>query len=206
MVIATNRGNKNKDGSGLLTRDEEILYTQRIRALRKAEEIRDQHEQHLEEHLLRQQHEQLLQLQPWTEAEWAAACGLASPLELRRIVRQGQEARERLVQANMGLVTAIAKRQHAALKTALEAGNGVGTILTLQDMLQEGQIGLIKAAEKFDADRNVKFGTYATWWIRQRILRSISDSSRIIRLPAHGTISLLLLCILSIVHACFETC
>jgi DNA-directed RNA polymerase sigma subunit (sigma70/sigma32) len=145
--------------------------TQRIRALRAAEQIRDDH---------------LHDPAPWTVAEWALACGLTCPQELRKVIRQGQEARSQLVQANMGLVTAIAKRQYSSLKHALEAGNGVGTILTLQDFLQEGQIGLIKAAERFDPSREVRFGTYATWWIRQRILRSISDSSRIIRLPAHS--------------------
>lgn len=155
----------------LLTREEEIEATDKIRALRRAEHVRDEH---LHDH------------SPLTEKQWATACGLESPLDLRKVIRQGQEARSLLVQANMGLVIAIAKRQHSSLKFATEAGNGVGTILTLQDFLQEGQIGLIKASERFDASRGVRFSTYATWWIRQRIQRSISDSSRIIRLPAHG--------------------
>ena len=88
----------------------------------------------------------------------------------------------------MGLVTNIAKRQYQSMKYALEAGVGsVGTILTLQDCIQEGQLGVLAAAERFDPSRQVKFTTYATWWIRQRILRGINDSSRIIRLPAYGT-------------------
>ena len=170
---------EDKDPSKLLTREEEILLTCRIRALRKAEQIRDEHD-HDDHHPSQQQ-------AAWTESEWATSCGFASPLELRRVIKQGQEARARMVQANMGLVTNIAKRQHSGLKVAMEAGAGsVGTILTLQDCLQEGQIGLILAAERFDASRGVRFSTYATWWIRQRITRSISDSSRIIRLPAHG--------------------
>jgi len=161
-------GEKNQ----LLTREEEIELTQQIKNLRNAENIRD---------------DALSQNQRLTEVEWAMACQLKSPVELRKVVRRGQEARARLVQANMGLVMSIAKRHQYTLRQATEAGNGVGTILTLQDCLQEGQIGLIAAAEKFDASRNVRFSTYATWWIRQRILRSISDSSRTIRLPAHGT-------------------
>lgn len=160
-------GNKQE----LLTREEEVEAIDKIRALQRVEHIRDEH-----------LHEQT----PLTERQWAAACGLESAVELRKVIRQGQEARSVLVQANMGLVTSIAKRLHASLKHAMEAGNGVGTILTLQDFLQEGQIGLIKAAERFDATKGFRFSTYATWWIRQRIQRCISDSSRIIRLPAHG--------------------
>jgi len=72
------------------------------------------------------------------------------------------------------------------LKQATEAGGGVGTILTLQDMIQEGNLGLMKAAERFEPERGFRFSTYATYWIRQRILRCISDTSRVIRLPAHG--------------------
>lgn len=158
--------NKKQD---LLTREEEIVLTERIRALRRAEQIRDEH---LHDHT------------PFSEAQWAKACGFSSQ-GLRKVIKQGQDARSELVQANMGLVTSIAKRHHLSLKHATEAGNGVGTILTLQDCLQEGQIGLIMAAERFDSSRSVRFSTYATWWIRQRIVRSISDSSRIIRLPAH---------------------
>ena len=171
----------------LLTRQEEITLTQQIRALREAEHVRDTH-------LALQQQQQPHHTESsssndddWTESQWATACGFANPLELRRVLRRGQEAQARLVEANMGLVTNLAKRHYASLKYALEAGGGVGTILTLQDCLQDGHIGLMAAAERFDAGRNVRFSTYATWWIRQRILRGISDSSRIIRLPAYGT-------------------
>ena len=167
-----NAANTSQQQTTLLTRQEEIALTQQIRALRRAEQVRDE--------LLMEADTADL-----TEAQWATRCGV-SPLELRRTLRLGQEAQTRLVQANMGLVTSIAKRHYTSLKYALEAGGGVGTILTLQDCLQEGQIGLMAAAERFDAERNVRFSTYATWWIRQRILRGISDSSRIIRLPAYG--------------------
>jgi RNA polymerase primary sigma factor len=99
---------------------------------------------------------------------------------------EGQQARTTLVSANGGLVTSIAKRHYSSLKQATEAGGGVGTILTLQDMIQEGNLGLMQAAERFEPERGWRFSTYATYWVKQRILRSISDSSRIIRLPAHG--------------------
>jgi hypothetical protein len=174
----------------LLTREEEIMYTNQIRALRSAEQVRDAmtiqlrsiHSDSHEEDLF-----QLFQHNRTTEAAWAQACGFSSTAQLRQVLSQGQDARLQLVQANMGLVTSIAKRQYASLKRTMEAGSGVGTCLTLADFQQEGQLGLMEAAERFDPERSVKFSTYATWWIRQRILRSVSDSSRIIRLPAHGT-------------------
>ncbi|CAB9523354.1 sigma factor SigA [Seminavis robusta] len=173
-IRQSNNNNQNKKKkTALLTKEQEIVLTQQIRALRKAETVRD-------EYLLATNHSSA------SEADWAQACGLESSLELRKVIRLGQEARSQLVQSNMGLVVSIAKKHHASLKHAMEAGQGsVGTILTLQDCLQEGQIGLIKAAERFDPSRNVRFGTYATWWIRQRILGAIRDTSRIIRLPAH---------------------
>lgn len=124
-----------------------------------------------------------------TEAEWAAACGI-SVKKLRRIVQTGQQARHAMMAANVGLVTSIAKRQYASLKQATQAGGGVGTILTLSDMIQEGNLGLMKAAERYQPEKDVRFSTYATFWIRQKILRSIADSSRIIRLPAHVHTSL----------------
>jgi len=65
-------------------------------------------------------------------------------------------------------------------------GNGVGTILTVSDLVQEGNLGLMEAAERFEKERDVRFGTYAAYWVRQRILRCITDHSRVIRLPAHG--------------------
>jgi DNA-directed RNA polymerase sigma subunit (sigma70/sigma32) len=168
-----------KDSSALLTRQEEVLLTSRIRSLRAAEEVRDGY-------LATLCCGDDLCISEFKEDHWATACGFASPQELRKVIRQGQQARSHLVQANIGLVVSIAKKHHASLKQALEAGNGVGTTLTLQDCLQEGQIGLIKAAERFDPARNVRFSTYATWWIRQRICGAIQDTSRIIRLPAHG--------------------
>jgi RNA polymerase sigma factor (sigma-70 family) len=157
-----------------LTRQEEIQYSFQIRTFRAAVRLRDQ---------LIVIQESSMHIHP-TEQEWAAACG-TSVSDLRNVLWQGQQSREALVAANTGLVTNIAKRHYYALKTATEAGGGVGTILTLADMIQEGNLGLMEAAERYEPEKGFRFSTYATWWVRQRILRSISDSSRTIRLPAH---------------------
>lgn len=161
------------DHDGLLDKAQEQKLTVCIRSLRRAVKIRDK--------LL-----ETTETIP-TEAEWAEACNL-SVIGLRRVMYEGQQARTILVSANAGLVTSVAKRHYASLKYATQAGGGVGTILTIQDLIQEGNLGLMQAAERFDVDRGFRFSTYATYWIKQRILRSISDSSRIIRLPAHGKI------------------
>lgn len=158
------------DREDLLSREDERVLTHSIRSLRRAVRVRDE----------------LVGDADFipSEFDWANACGL-SVLGLRRVMHDGQLARTRLVAANTGLVTSVAKRHYLALKQATEAGGGVGTILTLQDLIQEGNLGLMQAAERFEAERGLRFSTYATYWIKQRILRSISDSSRIIRLPAH---------------------
>jgi hypothetical protein len=159
------------EGPDLLTREEEHNLTLHIRRLRQGAHIRNE--------LVTQ-----TERQP-AENEWAEACGL-SVMELRRIMYDGQEARSTLVSANAGLVTSIAKRHYYAVKQSTEFGGGLGTILTMQDMIQEGNLGLMQAAERFEPERGWRFSTYATYWVRQRIFLSISDSSRTIRLPAHG--------------------
>ncbi|MCC6945633.1 MAG: RNA polymerase sigma factor [Thermomicrobiales bacterium] len=92
--------------------------------------------------------------------------------ELSALVADGERARAHLIQANLRLVVSVAKRY-------------VGRGLSFLDLIQEGNIGLMKATDKFDYKRGFKFSTYATWWIRQAITRAISDQSRTIRLPVH---------------------
>ena len=95
--------------------------------------------------------------------------------ELARKIEKGdQEAREKLAQANLRLVVSIAKRYV-----------GRSPHLTLLDLIQEGNLGLFKAVEKFDYRRGFKFSTYATWWIRQAITRALADQARTIRIPVH---------------------
>ena len=91
---------------------------------------------------------------------------------LRRVENDGRIARKRLIEANLRLVVSIAKRYTA---------HG----MTFLDLAQEGNLGLIRAVEKFDYTRGYKFSTYATWWIRQAITRAIADQSRTIRIPVH---------------------
>jgi RNA polymerase primary sigma factor len=93
----------------------------------------------------------------------------------RRIARGGvlgEEARRELVQCNQGLVITVAQRY-------------VGKGLSLRDLIQEGNLGLLKAVEKFDYRRGYRFSTYAMWWIRQAVTRALSNSSRTIRIPVH---------------------
>jgi RNA polymerase primary sigma factor len=87
-------------------------------------------------------------------------------------VARGQDARRRLIQANLRLVVSVAKKY-------------IGSPMAFMDLVQEGNIGLMRAVEKFDYTKGNRFSTYATWWIRQAVTRSIAEQSRLIRLPVH---------------------
>ena len=98
-------------------------------------------------------------------------------MELGRLIKEGsvkerEFAKEKLVQANLRLVVSIAKKY-------------IGQGVLFMDLVQEGSLGLIRAAEKYDYKKNFKFSTYATWWIKQTIIRAISNHSRTIRIPVH---------------------
>ena len=92
--------------------------------------------------------------------------------DLELLAREGARAKQRLIEANLRLVVSIAKRY-------------VGRGMLFLDLIQEGNLGLIRAVEKFDYTKGFKFSTYATWWIRQAITRAIADQARTIRIPVH---------------------
>jgi RNA polymerase primary sigma factor len=160
---------------GVYTEDSIRVYLQeigRIRLLRPDEEIELARKiadlLHLEE--LATQFETDNGHYPDTK-EWAVLVDM--PLvKFRRRLMLGRRAKEKMVQSNLRLVVSIAKKY-------MNRG------LSFQDLIQEGSLGLIRAAEKFDHEKGYKFSTYATWWIRQAITRAIADQSRTIRLPVH---------------------
>jgi RNA polymerase primary sigma factor len=141
----------------LLRADEEIELARKIAELLDFERVRDDLFETLER-------------DPYDE-EWAAAMHM--PVQQFRIhLHRGRRAKDKMVQSNLRLVVSIAKKY-------MNRG------LSFQDLIQEGSLGLIRAAEKFDHEKGYKFSTYATWWIRQAITRAIADQSRTIRLPVH---------------------
>ncbi|MBE9062751.1 RNA polymerase sigma factor RpoD [cf. Phormidesmis sp. LEGE 11477] len=141
----------------LLRAEEEIELARKIADLLELERIRDEIDDQLDD-------------EP-TDADWANAVDMPLPA-FRRRLHQGRRAKDKMVQSNLRLVVSIAKKY-------MNRG------LSFQDLIQEGSLGLIRAAEKFDHEKGYKFSTYATWWIRQAITRAIADQSRTIRLPVH---------------------
>lgn len=141
----------------LLRADEEIELARKIADLLQLEELANQFEEDNGHYP--------------DNKEWAALVEMPL-IKFRRRLMLGRRAKEKMVQSNLRLVVSIAKKY-------MNRG------LSFQDLIQEGSLGLIRAAEKFDHEKGYKFSTYATWWIRQAITRAIADQSRTIRLPVH---------------------
>ena len=108
----------------------------------------------------------------WTAEGKLDQVPAAERRQIERAIAEGQEAKELLIEANLRLVVSIAKRYR-------EKG------MAFLDLIQEGNLGLMRAVEKFDYRRGFKFSTYATWWIRQAITRAVADQARTIRIPVH---------------------
>ncbi len=142
----------------LLNAEEEIKLAQNVQFLVEAEEAKQQ---------LREE----LQRNP-NKAEWAKAMDFETAKQFDNRLHRGRTAKRKMIRSNLRLVVSIAKRY---------LNRGVPFL----DLIQEGAIGLNRAAEKFDPNKGYKFSTYAYWWIRQAITRTIANDARTIRLPIH---------------------
>lgn len=152
----------------LLTHEQEITLGKRVQQYMALEEVKsDLEENSLEASSL----EEGLSGATLSLETWAVEVGLSTE-ELHRQVEAGKRARAKMVKANLRLVVSVAKKY-------------TGNSLDLMDLIQEGTIGLQRGVEKFDPGKGYRFSTYAYWWIRQAITRSISNNSRVIRLPIH---------------------
>ena len=129
--------------------------------------------EHDEEILLGRKVQRLMEIKAIEAEDKAAELGITEK-ELRKQIRDGEKAKDKMVTANLRLVVSVAKKY---TKRNME----------LLDIIQEGTIGLVRGVEKFDPGRGYKFSTYAYWWIRQGITRAIAEKSRAIRLPIHVT-------------------
>jgi len=156
----------------LLTKEEEYDLAYKVQAMRAAEKKKEE---------LTVEND----LEP-TETELAEACGMSSKSELRTVMSVGRDALDRYVYCNMGMVNKEAKKYAQSLNQFSRNG-GVGSILTYEDLIQEGTMGLMEAIERFDPKRGFRFYTYAQYWVRNRIMLSMSNSARTIRIPISGT-------------------
>ena len=143
----------------LLTHEQEIVYGKQVQKMMTLLTAKEELESQLDTTL--------------SLKEWAANVQM-SEIELNRIVKEGQRAKKKMIEANLRLVVAIAKKYQ---KRNME----------FLDLIQEGSLGLERGVEKFDPTRGYKFSTYAYWWIRQAITRAIAQQARTIRLPIHIT-------------------
>ena len=142
----------------LLKPEEEIELAHHVKFLTEAEETRQKLEAQ--------------EKSPISKIKWAQAMGFVTERQLEHRLYRGRTAKRKMIRSNLRLVVSIAKRY---------LNRGVPFL----DLIQEGAIGLNRAAEKFDPNRGYKFSTYAYWWIRQAITRTIANDARIIRLPIH---------------------
>jgi RNA polymerase nonessential primary-like sigma factor len=143
----------------LLTHEQEIVFGKQVQSMMTLLEKKEAEESKLDRQL--------------SLKEWANLVQL-SEAELNRVVKLGQRAKKKMIEANLRLVVAIAKKYQ---KRNME----------FLDLIQEGSLGLERGVEKFDPTKGYKFSTYAYWWIRQAITRAIAQQARTIRLPIHIT-------------------
>jgi len=146
--------------SQLLTPEEEIRFSQQVQEGERLHKVRRQLAD-----------KRRVDPESITEEEWAKAANLPT-WELAVRLQEAEEAKRRLIESNLRLVVSIAKRY---------ASRGI----SLADLIQEGNLGLIRAVEKFDPERGFRFSTYATWWIRRAIARAVINNSRTIRIPVY---------------------
>ncbi len=143
----------------LLTHEQEIFYGKQVQEMMQLKIKRDEKAKELD--------------RPLTQPEWAELVGIPES-ELAKILQIGDRAKRKMVESNLRLVVSVAKKYQ---KLNME----------MLDLLQEGGIGLQRAAEKFDPTKGYRFSTYSYWWIRQAMTRALSEQSRTIRLPVHMT-------------------